>query len=176
MSKQPPEQQNRGGWGMMAVGWLLATVVMTMIFSGVLEDRRNPNRLSVLQNQSGKLLLRANHDGHYYAEGYLNGTAVTFLLDTGATTVAVPAGVAERAGLQLGTAVPIDTAAGATEAYQTRIRRLTLGSLLFEDLRAVVIPGGGHTVLLGMNALGELQMTQRNGELILQAPAAAGGS
>lgn len=167
---EKPEKPAPGGW-MMALGWALAMLLLTLIFNGLLEDRQNPNRLSVLQNQTGgRLSLRANHNGQYFAEGRMNGVPVKFLLDTGATTVAVSPKVAERAGLRLGASVAVQTAAGTAAAHATRIRRLELGHLLFTDLAAVVIPDGSDVVLLGMNALGELDMTQEDGKLILQKP------
>lgn len=158
------------GWGMFAVGWGLALLVLTLVFNGFLQDRHNPNRLSVLQNQTGELTLRVNPNGHYIAEGRINGAMVTFLIDTGATTVAVPPHIAARAGLQVGAPLQIETAAGNTIAQHTQIRRLELGSFVFTDLRAIIIPSDDDKVLLGMNALGELEITQQDGKLFLQKP------
>ena len=167
---ETPKSSPPGGW-MIAFGWALILLIAVLIFNGFLEDRQNPNRLSVLQNQNdGRLSLRANHNGQYFAEGRINGVAVNFLLDTGATTVAVPPRVAERAGLRGGAHLQVETAAGTAAAQSTRIRRLELGHLVFSDLQAVIIPGGENTVLLGMNALGELKMTQEDGKLILEKP------
>ena len=167
---EPPASPPKPGWGMFAAGWALALLVLTLIFNGFLRDRHNPNRLSVLENQTGALSLRANRNGQYFAEGRINGAEVIFLLDTGATTVAVPSRVAARAGLQEGAPIRIETAAGATTAQKTHIRRLELGGFIFSDLRAVVIPAEDETVLLGMNALGELEITQQDGKLVLQKP------
>ncbi len=162
--KKPP------GWGMFALGWALALFVLTLVFNGFLQNRDNPNRLSVLENQTGALSLRPNPNGQYFAEGHINGAKVLFLLDTGATTVAVPPHIADRAGLAAEDEVRIETAAGETAARKTFIRRLELGNFLFSDLRAIIIPSDEDIVLLGMNALGELKITQQNGELILQKP------
>ena len=52
----------------------------------------------------------------------------------------------------------------------THIRRLQIGHFIFSDLRAIIIPGANDVVLLGMNALGELKMTQQDGKIILQKP------
>ncbi|MGU9952183.1 MAG: retropepsin-like aspartic protease family protein [Gammaproteobacteria bacterium WSBS_2016_MAG_OTU1] len=167
--KDDKPQQQRGGWGMIAFGWLMAVIVVSVLFNGVLQNRNNPNRLSSLQEQSGALVLQANHLGQYLAEGRINGTAVTFLLDTGATTVAVPASIASLAGLNNEDQIVIETAAGKAVANNTRIRRLSLGPLLFSDLRAIVLPAeSGDTVLLGMNALADLKITQEDGELVLE--------
>lgn len=169
-SPEPSETPRKPGWGMFAVGWALALLVLTFVFSGFLQNRQNLNRLSVLENQTGALSLRANPNGQYFAEGHINGAKVQFLLDTGATTVAVPPHIADRAGLRAGGEVRIETAAGATTARTTHIRRLELGNFLFTDLRAIIIPTDEDTVLLGMNALAELEIAQQDGELILQKP------
>ncbi|MGI9297452.1 MAG: retropepsin-like aspartic protease family protein [Gammaproteobacteria bacterium] len=171
MTEEPPAPDSppKRGW-MFATGWALLLLILTLVFNGFLRDRQNPNRLSVLQNQSGGLELRANPNGQYFAEGRINGAAVVFLLDTGATTVAVPPHIASRAGLREGAPVPIETAAGKTTARRTHIRRLELGNFIFSDLRAVIIPSEDNTVLLGMNALSELEITQQDGKLFLQKP------
>ncbi|MGI9306866.1 MAG: retropepsin-like aspartic protease family protein, partial [Gammaproteobacteria bacterium] len=135
MSETPPDAENGAekpaaapsGW-MFAAGWALALLVLTLIFNGFLEERKNPNRLLSLQNQSGgRLELRANRNGQYFAEGLINGVRVNFLLDTGATTVAVPPQIASRAGLRGSGRVIVETAAGKTAAQTARIRRLALG-------------------------------------------------
>ena len=172
MSETPPtETPPRRGWGMMAFGWILALVLMIAIFNGLLEARQNPNRLSALNSQEGDLLiLSANPNGQYFVEGYINGTKTMFLLDTGATSVAVSPKVAERAGLAPGQQIAVSTAAGMAAANNTHIRRLQIGHFIFSDLRAIIIPGANDVVLLGMNALGELKMTQQDGKIILQKP------
>ena len=155
------------GWGMILAGWVLALIVLTMFFSGVLESRNNPNRLAVMQD--GQLTLLPNQSGHYLTDGQINGYRVTFLVDTGATNVAVPEKVAVRAGLKQGLPIMVGTAAGKVRAYNTRIRRLQIGDFIFSDLRAMIIPDDSDSVLLGMNALEQLRMTQQDGALILQA-------
>ena len=179
MSEPPPPDSPRpekeeaappktGGWMMMAGGWMLAMLAATMFFNGILADRQNPNRLASLDDQQGDLILEANHYGQYLAEGRINGSEVTFLLDTGATVVAVPRDIAALAGLSEGAEVSVATAAGTAAARRTRIRRLSLGPFVFKDLRAVVIPSDpGAPVLLGMNALRSLTIAQQDSWLIL---------
>ncbi len=53
---------------MIAFGWLTAVIVVSVLFNGVLQNRNNPNRLSSLQEQSGALVLQANHLRQYLAE------------------------------------------------------------------------------------------------------------
>ncbi|MDM5148115.1 TIGR02281 family clan AA aspartic protease [Candidatus Persebacteraceae bacterium Df01] len=167
------EERPSGGWLMIVLGWSVALLLLTMLFNGYLNERANPNRITVLSKQSGELVLHANNLGHYLAEGYLNGLQVTFLLDTGATQIAVPKSIAARAGLNPGTIVGVQTAAGPANAHNTRIRRINVGQLQFSDMRGVIIPSGDNMVLLGMNALGDLDIIQRDGALILKKPETA---
>ena len=105
------------------------------------------------------------------AGGTINGEDVTFLLDTGATQVAVPIEVAQRLGLQAGAAIIISTANGRATAHRTRLQRLQLGDIVLTDVDALIAPGmGGDDVLLGMSALKQLEFTQRGGTLLLRQP------
>ena len=162
--------RRRGGW-MIAAGWGLGLVLLALAFGGLLERRDNPNRLSVLAGQEGELVLRRDRTGHYRAEGRINGAKARFLLDTGATRLAVSPGLAERAGLERGSSTLIGTANGTTRAWRTRVARLELGPLVFSDLAALIAPNlPGDEALLGMNALGDLHIEQRGDELVLRVP------
>ena len=171
-----PGRTNRGGgrgggfWMIMA-GWGLGVLVLALLFGGILERRENPNRLSVLAGQEGELVLLRDRTGHYRAEGWLNGVATIFLLDTGATRLAVSSELARRAGLERGATTRISTANGVVRAWRTRVPRLEIGPLVFQDLAAVIAPNlPNDAALLGMNALGDLHIEQRGEELILRLP------
>jgi len=94
---------------------------------------------------------------------------VTFLLDTGATDVVIPAQLAESAGLQPGQAMRAMTANGLVTVYSTTIPTLHLGDITLYDVRASINPGmQGDTVLLGMSALRQVEFTQRADTLTLR--------
>lgn len=113
--------------------------------------------------------LLGNGQGHFVASGQINGQPVEFMLDTGATDVAVPAELADRLGLQRGPPVTLSTANGRSQGYRTRLDRLKLGDIVLQDVRALVAPGlGGEQVLLGMSALKQLEFTQRSGTMLLR--------
>ena len=161
----------RGGFWMIMAGWGLGVLVLALLFGGILERRENPNRLSVLAGQEGELVLLRDRTGHYRAEGWLNGVATIFLLDTGATRLAVSSELARRAGLERGATTRISTANGVVRAWRTRVPRLEIGPLVFQDLAAVIAPNlPNDAALLGMNALGDLHIEQRGEELILRLP------
>lgn len=157
---------------MLIASFALGFGVLTWFFDGMLSNRANPNRnpqYMVTGNGDREVVLERNRRGHYLAGGAINDVPVTFLLDTGATDVAIPAGVAEAAGLDPGNAYQAATANGVVTVYSTRIDSITLGNIEFKDIRASITPSmGGNTILLGMSALGEVEFTQRGTTLTLR--------
>ena len=165
----------RGGKIMLTIAWLLIMGGVYWFFIGWEAQQVNPNTARVLNQQQGELKLARNRAGHYVAEGEINGRHVTFLLDTGATWVALPTGLARELGLKRGAAVTLHTANGAAVGYQTRLDSVRLGPIEMRDVAALVADGmDADTVLLGMNFLKQLEFTQRGGEMVLRMPAAEG--
>lgn len=154
-------------WNILFAGLFLATR-----FFGQWEQRQeNPNKVvsSVRGEDYIEVQLVGNGQGHFVADGQINGQAVHFMLDTGATDVAIPERLATRLGLERGAPVTLSTANGRTEGYRTRLDELQLGDIRLLDVRALVVPGlGGEQVLLGMSALKRLEFTQRSGTLLLR--------
>jgi len=106
----PPEQlaahgQRRIGGVMIALCWLVIIGVVTMLFTGLLEGRHNPNSQISTDTLGGEIQvhLRQNTMGHYVATGTLNGEPVVFLIDTGATDVLIPQRLADQLGIHVGT-------------------------------------------------------------------------
>lgn len=133
--------------------------------------QQNPNVVVSTEQGEGfiEVKLVSNTQGHFVASGQINGQPVDFMLDTGATDVAIPAEMAERLKLEQGFGVTLSTANGRTEGYRTRIERLQLGDIVLRDVRAIVVPGlDGNQVLLGMSALNKLEFTQRGGTMLLR--------
>jgi aspartyl protease family protein len=159
---------------MIISAWVLFLILLTLFFSEWLQMQSNPNRsLSVVTNSTGRSVvsLKPNRAGHYLAPGEINGLDVTFLLDTGATRVAIPGELAERAGLRRGLRSQSRTASGVVESWLTRIDRLRLGPFEMRDVRAVIIPDmPGEEVLLGMSFLKHLELVQTGEHLRLTLP------
>jgi aspartyl protease family protein len=156
---------------MMILAWVAGLSLAAMWFSGVEERRLNPNQQpdSVITQEGVEVRLASNPQGHYLLGGEINGHAATFLLDTGATFVAIPANVADRLGLQRGRRIAVSTANGTADSFTTRIDTLQLGAIRLHDVNAGIVPGmDGEEILLGMSALRQLEFTQRGGELILR--------
>ena len=173
MSEAPPPDR-RLGTIMLVLAWIAGLALAAQWFSGLEERRRNPNQapVSLHVGEAVEVRLERNRHGHYLAAGQINGQPVTFLLDTGATFVAVPATLAERLGLARGNPIMVNTANGMTESWSTRIDTLQLGDIRLHNVSAGIVPGIlGEDVLLGMSALKQLDFSQQGGELILRQQA-----
>ncbi|MCP4993373.1 MAG: TIGR02281 family clan AA aspartic protease [Gammaproteobacteria bacterium] len=157
---------------MVYVAWILLVVLLTLLFSKLLDHQNNPNqnpesRLSV--EGLPEVLLKRNRMGHYVASGRINGTPVTFLLDTGATDVALSEKLAKRLLLERGVAVTSRTANGTVISWRTRLNEVALGDIRLYDVRATVLPSMlDDEVLLGMSFLKKLEMIQRGDQLVLR--------
>lgn len=145
---------------------------MRIIFNRWLAHEGNPNEhLQVQYTTQGQpqVILQANRQHHYVFTGKINGVDVDFMLDTGATSVSVPASIAQK--LQLVAAYPQEavTAGGVITVYATRIGSLEIGPITLHNIRAHINPQmHSRQVLLGMSALQELEFSQRNGQMILR--------
>ena len=144
--------------------------LMWLAFGALLERRDNPNRdIATGPGAPTRVVLEAGPGGHYVVPGTINGRSVAFLVDTGASHVAVPAGLADDLDLERGPEIRVVTAAGTTTAYHTRIERIAVGGIVMRDVRGSINPSmGGDRVLLGMTFLRELDFRQQEGRLILR--------
>jgi len=156
---------------MMLVAALGLLALLTTVFSGLLDNRTNPNRQVRSQSVEGgvEVVLEADRQGHFVATGAINGRAVTFLVDTGATLVSVPEAVADRLGLERRAPIMLETAAGPAPGWLTELDEVRLGEIVGRNGSATINPGRHETVLLGMSFLRELEMSQSSGKLRLVA-------
>lgn len=109
--------------------------------------------------------LAADSRGHFFMDGSINGNPVRFIVDTGATVVALPASEAVRLGLDYrkGERAMTNTAGGPVEAFRVRLDRVSAGDIELTGVDAVVIERGLHVTLLGMSFLNRLEM-KRDGQ------------
>ena len=158
------------------MAWLAALALiggLWLFFEKVEDNRANPNRhVAIAPGAASELILKRNPAGHYFVPGVINGQPVTFMLDTGATQVALPARLGAQLGLRaIGPAVTVTTANGNIEARMTLIDELAFGPFVLRQVHATLNPGMGNddTILLGMNVLKRLEFTQRGDTLVLKA-------
>lgn len=113
-----------------------------------------------------------NQRGMFMTVGSINGAPVNFLVDTGATTVAMNANMARRLGIDFrvdGDPAVVSTASGYTRAYRVKLDSVKVGAIELLNVDAMVIDGGHPPeVLLGMSFLGQLEMINTDETLILK--------
>lgn len=122
------------------------------------------------ENAVSSVTLYANTQGHFVSDCLINGASLKFLLDTGATTVALNSGDAKFANIDYkrGQTVQVGTANGVVTAYRVTIDHLKIGGITLNQVEASVLEGGSPSVvLLGMSALNRLDMKQQDIALTL---------
>jgi aspartyl protease family protein len=139
---------------------------LTALFQGM---SRNERVAQSVLTTDGKvaLVLTRQRDGHYYAEGEINGGPVIFLVDTGASDVALSSDVARSLGLDFGPEITVMTAAGPVRGWMTRLEQIQVGPLALNNVRATITDKLGEQALLGMSFLKNFSMIQEGDTLIL---------
>ncbi|MGZ8190449.1 MAG: retropepsin-like aspartic protease family protein [Methylococcaceae bacterium] len=111
-----------------------------------------------------KLVIEQSNNGHYFIEGAVNDTNLTFVIDTGASVISLPSSVAQAAEINCKEQVTMSTANGLTNGCTAIIPKLKFGPFAIEDVTAVIVPNLKDP-LLGMNVLQQFNMVQHDGEL-----------
>ena len=157
---------------------IIALGGLTLMFSGVLDRQYNPNADPVTRTsgERSEVVLKQNRWGHYVTGGAINGEDVVFMVDTGATDVAIPDGLARRLGLEFGREIRINTANGVSRGWDTRLASVRIGGIELYDVAATIAPGlgGEDEALLGMSFLRRVEMLQSGDTLTLRYPPVSG--
>ena len=117
----------------------------------------------------GSVTLAPGPGGHYLAEGQVNGGSVRFVVDTGASVIALPASDAQRLGIDYrkGQVTTTQTAAGPTTAYRVRLDTVRVGGIELNGVEGIVIENGLPIALLGMSFLNRVEMRNDAGHMTL---------
>jgi len=156
---------------MTVVAWLLFLAILFGIFDYLVDKRNNPNQniVTTINGYQKEVVLQRNPYGHYVSNGTINNHEVVFLLDTGATDIAIPESLAEDIGLTKGRAIFIKTANGNTNAYRTHLGSVALGDIKLYDLNATILTNmTGKEILLGMNFLKHFEIIQKGRTLTIR--------
>ena len=117
-----------------------------------------------------QLVLRAGDNGHFTVQATVDGTPITFMVDTGATTVVLTPDDASRLGLNPDTLAfnaVFETGNGRTPVALITLDRLSIGSLDLYDVPAAVITKPMSMSLLGMSALEQLDGYEVDGDQMI---------
>ena len=152
-----------------ATVWL---VLGALVFVGYQWQRHEALKASFTTTAEGVVEIRRGADGHYHWPGRLNGVSVDFLVDTGASGVAIPTRLADQLGLASEGTVRSSTAGGSATGRVVRGDLVLDGGVPADRLRMVALPHL-ESPLLGMDVLGRLHWQQRDGVLRVDLGAAA---
>lgn len=114
--------------------------------------------------------LYADSRGHFSGNLSINGASLKYIVDTGASTVAMSSADAKFANIEYekGQKVQVATANGIVMAYLVKVNTLKMGSIVLNDVEVTVNEGGSPPfVLLGMTALNRLDMRRENSVMTL---------
>ena len=125
---------------------------------------------SAADSAPGSVTLYADSAGHHFTEGQINGATLKFLVDTGATSIAMNSGDAKYAGIDYkrGERIQTQTANGIVTGYRVVINTVKLGGVVLNQVDGTVLEGGSPAfVLLGMSALNRVEMKREGIALTL---------
>jgi aspartyl protease family protein len=149
--------------------WAAIVAIMLGLTALYKATLRNDGGMRLQQDETGRpvVVLQRKRDGHFSATGEINGRPVGFLIDTGATDVAVSEQLARDLGLEFGPSVVIMTAAGRASGWLTRLDTVQVGALGLRDVRATIASGLGEEALLGMSFLKHFSIVQDGDTLVI---------
>ncbi len=158
-------QRKKVGKNMLFFAWIILFLLLFMLFYNFEQNAYNPN--SNISAEALSVSLQVNNQGHYILPIRVNGHEINFLVDTGATNVAISQEQADRIGLPYGTPIKIRTANGLTDAWLTKIDTMQIGGIYLNDIDASILPNLGDNALLGANVLNRLHLNYQGSTLIL---------
>lgn len=139
----------------------------------VLGELTPPGEVTTVSNRLASdrsVRMRRRPDGHFIARTDVNGSTITMLVDTGASTTTLKVSDAQAAGIdveRLVFSIPVQTANGTGFAAAVRLKSLAVGPITLENVEALVArPGALGESLLGMNFLRRLKSYEFSGDFL----------
>ncbi|MCG8673150.1 MAG: TIGR02281 family clan AA aspartic protease [Pseudomonadales bacterium] len=124
------------------------------------------------EHEASEVVIKRNNYGQYITSGSINGLNVTFLVDTGATTVAMNENTAKRLGIDYrvnGVEGQAMTAGGITRSWMVKLDAVKVGEISVPQVPAAVIQGDNpYYVLLGMTYLDFVNFSEENKAITLK--------
>lgn len=159
----------------MALAWVAIFAVVFVLFlfrdeARVVWDRARADIIGSRGVTDGQTLrVPMRDDGHFWVRGRINGREVDFMVDSGATTTAIPADLAAAANVDVSSAFPVtlNTANGTVSASRGRVASLVIGPFEQADAPVVVSAAFGDTTVLGMSFLSRLKGWRVEGRTLI---------
>jgi aspartyl protease family protein len=159
-------------------GAAVSGVKLVAVESGVAEFEIDGKRrrmqigqsvVSVAKTEKPRVVLAADQRGHFVTPGSINGAPMRFLVDTGASLIALGASDARRARIDpaKGTPAMVMTANGAVRVSRVRLDKVKVGDIVLNDIEASVHSQDMPIVLLGMSFLNRMEMHRDAASLTL---------
>ena len=122
------------------------------------------------KSSGSRIVLTVGDGGHFLAQGSINGKSVQFMVDTGATAVAMGAAEAKRMGIDYtsGRPVRMSTANGQALGYLLTLNSVRIGDVEVQNVEAIVSPQAMPYVLLGNSFLTRFSMRRDNDQMVLE--------
>ncbi len=153
-------------WGPLAIVafWMVVMGVLYALMTQYLKPK------PVTITATGDLVIPKARDGHFYAAGTVNGRAVVFMVDTGASLVAVSEAFARSAGVSEGVSTTFHTANGALPGRIVQDVPVTLGPIQVSGVRVGVglVGGAEDQALLGQSFLSKFDITMSKEQMVLR--------
>ncbi len=161
----------------MALAWVLIFGALFTIFALRDDFRALGNRIwaavtgtDMQEVQGGELRIAMSDDGHFWANGEINGRPVRFLIDSGATVTTIGPDTAREAGIgPSGGRTMVDTANGIAQVDRGRAELLTIGPIERRDF-GLFIAREDATNVIGMNFLSTLSRWSVEGRTLVLRP------
>ena len=122
------------------------------------------------EGSAGRAVIAKGSMGHHFTSAEINGTAMQFMVDTGASSIAIPGAEAVRLKLnyRAGSRMRISTANGQAEAWRIRLDSVKVGEITLYGVEAMVVEQGLSIGLLGNSFLSRTDMSTEAGTLMLK--------
>ncbi|RYF16659.1 MAG: TIGR02281 family clan AA aspartic protease [Comamonadaceae bacterium] len=120
--------------------------------------------------RGNRIVLTAGSGGHFLTQGAINGRAAYFMVDTGATSIAMGAPEADRLGINYkhGPVGRSSTANGVVPFHYVKLASVRIGDVEVYDVDAAVLQQSMPHILLGNSFLTRFQMTRHNDQMVLE--------
>lgn len=172
MQRRPSDPIKHTGKIMFGIVWIIIILFFYFISDSFISSQHYPNKnpkSSITHYGVKEVHLKQSRNKTYVLNGMINNIPVTFMVDTGASTVAIPTDLAIKLNLPRGRHVVVQTASGTLSGYTSKVNKIKLGNITLKNITVVVSSyAQPHIVLLGMSALRHLDFEKKGSMLILR--------